>query len=91
MKKLLLALAVSGVVLTSCNKGDDNPYGNWKCTCFVTTMVYINPEDTVRSPRMDTVFLNANEMDKNSAKTFCENAKTSYVDTFGSKATCTLK
>lgn len=91
MKKLLLALTVAGVAFTSCNKGDDNPYGNWKCTCFVTTMLYQHPEDTVRTPRLDTVFLNANEMDKNSAKTFCENAKTSYVDTFGSRATCTLK
>ncbi len=92
MKKLLLALAVAGlVILNSCNKGDDNPYGNWKCTCFVTTMVYLQPEDTVLSPRRDTVFLNANEMDKNSATTFCQNAKASYTDTLGSTATCTLK
>jgi hypothetical protein len=90
MKKLLLALAVAAT-LYSCNKGDDNPYGNWKCTCFVTTMLYVHPEDTVRSARLDTVLLNANEMDKNSATAFCKNAQTSYVDTFGSNATCTLK
>lgn len=90
---MILALtAVSGIsLLASCDKGDENPYGNWKCTCFVTRMVYISPEDTVLKPRYDTVYLNANEMDKASAKKFCEQAKTSYTDTIGGSATCLFK
>lgn len=93
MKKWLLTLTVlSGFAfLSSCDKGDDNPYGNWKCTCIVSRLVYLHATDTVKSPKLDTVYLNANEMDRNSAMTFCNQAKKSYTDTLGGTANCIFK
>jgi hypothetical protein len=93
MKKLLPVFALlSGIaILASCNKGDDNPYGDWKCTCFVTKMVYLTPSDTVRSPILDTVYIAENDMDKNTAKAFCQKSATSYKDTIGGMANCILK
>ncbi len=93
MKRILpiVVLLTGTLLVASCNKGDDNPYGDWKCTCFVTKMGKWNPGDTVFTPRFDTVYLMANDMDKNTAKTFCEQAKTSYVDSAGSTASCSLK
>jgi hypothetical protein len=94
MKKLLPVVALlSGLIFwAACNKGDDNPYGDWKCTCFVNKMVYL-PGDTVLSPFRDTVFLSVNDVDKNTAKNFCEQAKKSFTDTalIGSSASCTVK
>jgi hypothetical protein len=93
MKRILpiVALLTGTLLVSSCNKGDDNPYGDWKCTCFVSKMDYWNVGDTVRTARLDTVYLLANDMDKNTAKSFCDQAKTSYVDSVGSTATCNLK
>lgn len=88
MKKFVPVAVVLSVVafFSSCDKGDDNPYGNWKCTCFVTK-TYTTPNI------VDTVVLNQNDMDKNTAKTYCENAKKGYIasDTGAVTATCTLK
>ncbi|GAA4469763.1 hypothetical protein GCM10023093_29760 [Nemorincola caseinilytica] len=85
----ITAILLSGILyLASCNKGDDNPYKNWKCTCFVTQFYYI---DTVKKTFFDTVTLKADNMDKNSATSFCTSAQTGYLDTFGSFAKCTLK
>ncbi|MBL7692636.1 MAG: hypothetical protein JNM41_13680 [Flavipsychrobacter sp.] len=93
MRRILpiVALLTGTLLVASCNKGDDNPYGDWKCTCFVSKMDYWTAGDTVRTARLDTVYLMANDMDKNTAKSFCDQAKTSYVDTFGSTATCNIK
>lgn len=87
MKKLIpVAIAlISMALLPSCDKGDDNPYGNWKCTCFVTrtyspTLQYI-----------DTIVLNENDMDRNTAKAYCEKAKEGFMDTTGVVADCKIK
>jgi uncharacterized protein (DUF697 family) len=91
MKKFLpVILAVAGGLLmtASCNKGDDNPYGDWRCTCFVTKAM---KQDTVIVFEKDTAILIANDMDKESAKAFCETTKQSFVDTLGSAALCNLK
>ena len=84
------ALLLSGILyLASCNKGDDNPYKDWKCTCFVTHYYYFS--DTVKKTRLDTVTLAADDMDKLSATSFCNSSQAGYVDTIGSFAKCTLK
>lgn len=58
---------------------------------FVSKMGKWNPGDTVFTPRLDTVYLMANDMDKTTAKNFCDQAKTGYVDSAGSTATCNIK
>ena len=91
IKLPIVALLTGAIFAVSCNKGDDNPFGDWKCTCFVSKMDYWNMGDTVRTARLDTVYLTANDMDKNTAKNFCDQAKVSYTDTVGSTAKCSLK
>jgi hypothetical protein len=95
MKKLfpvVLALLSGFILYTSCNKGDDNPYGDWKCTCFVAKNVtIITGTDTVKTVAKDTVYLTPYDMDKNTATSFCEQAAKGYKDTLGTTATCTLK
>ncbi len=87
------ALLVCGLLyFASCNKGDDNPYGDWRCTCFVTSIdSVITPTDTILVPQLDTVFLTANDMDRTTALSFCEQAKKGYTDTVGGSAACKLK
>ncbi len=85
MKKLIpiaLLLLTSGAVLQSCNKGDDNPYGDWKCVCFLEQKLY---------NLKDTVVLYENDMDRNTAKAFCEKAKQGYIDSSGTTADCNIK
>ncbi len=89
MKKLFpVAIALlSPVLLASCDKGDDNPYGNWKCTCFVTTAgtgsTFVHT---------DTVVLYENDMDRNTAKSYCDKAKIGYDSlSIGRVADCKLK
>jgi len=94
MKKLLpvVALLCGITFFSSCDKGNDNPVGNWRCTCFVESYVYLSPSDTVKSLKKDTVYLNANNMDQNTAKTYCQNAKSGFADTvLKQSATCTVK
>jgi len=93
MKKLLPVVALlSGIIFwVSCNKGDDNPYGDWRCTCFVTKYVYLPPADTVKTIKLDTVYLNADQVDKNTAKSFCEQSQKGYTDTMGGSAKCIIK
>ncbi len=81
-------LACSMLALVACNKGDDNPYKNWRCYCFVNRAVF---EDTTIYLVKDTTVLYVENMDYQSAKLFCASAQTGYVDTFGSYATCDLK
>lgn len=95
MKKIfaLVAILAGGLMFfSSCNKGDDNPYADWKCTCFVTHLTYvIDPPDTVIVPVFDTVYLQANDMDKVTALSFCQQAQMGYTDTIGGSAACKLK
>jgi hypothetical protein len=92
MYALLIAVLGCTSLLTSCDKGDDNPYGDWKCTCFVTKVSYlIIPPDTTIITTLDTMYLNAMDMDLNTAKSFCERRQTGYTDTLGGKAVCTIK
>jgi hypothetical protein len=91
MKNFLPVIyAISGglLLMASCNKGDDNPYGDWKCTCFINKA---RLQDTVVVFDKDTAVLLANDMDKESAKAFCETTKQGYTDTLGTVANCTLK
>lgn len=83
------ALLLSGILyLASCNKGDDNPYKDWRCTCFVTHYYFI---DTVKKSYLDTVVLAADDMDKLSATSYCNTTQAGYVDTIGSFAKCNVK
>lgn len=95
MKKiyaLLIAALGCSSLLSSCNKGDDNPYGDWKCTCFVKKVSYIIiPPDTTIVTTLDTNYLNAMDMDMNTAKSFCERRQIGFTDTLGGTAVCTLK
>jgi hypothetical protein len=95
MKKLLTVPALllcAFTFLASCNKGDDNPYGDWRCTCFVTKIKYVyTATDTITTPILDTVYLQANDVDKNTAKSFCEQARMGYTDTVGGTAACTVR
>lgn len=96
MRKLLPALfAVFACIsiFVSCNKGDDNPFGDYKCTCFVakSQLKIVPPDDTVVEIIYDTVYLKAHDMDKNTATSFCTQAQAGYTDTLGSSAKCNLK
>lgn len=90
MKKLLPAAALlfSVIYLLSCNKGDDNPYGRWRCTCFINKYYFV---DTNKFLMRDTAVLFAENMDKESATAFCSSTQSGYSDTLGSAATCKLK
>ena len=91
MKKFLpviFAFAGGLLMTASCNKGDDNPYGDWRCTCFISKAV---KQDTVIIFEKDTAVLIANDMDKESAMAFCETTKLGYSDTLGTAAKCDLK
>lgn len=94
MKKYLLttiALISGALYFVACNKGDDNPYGTYNCTCIVSKyyIVYSGP-DTLKKSIMDTVYLKAENMDYKSAEAFCNKAKSGYTDTLGSSAACEL-
>lgn len=88
MKKLLPVAALLVGILSSCNKGDDNPYGDWRCTCFITKNYYISG---TKYTMKDTAVLYADDMDKESATSFCTTSQLGYVDTSGSFAQCSLK
>jgi hypothetical protein len=90
MKKLLptAALLIGILYLSSCNKGDDNPYGDWRCTCFITKNYVISG---TKYTMKDTSVLLAEDMDKESATAFCNTTQLSYVDTIGSFAKCAIK
>ncbi len=93
MKKMLplIALSFGTLFVLSCNKGDDNPYSDWRCTCFVTKYVYLTPTDTVLHPKLDTTYLTVDDVDKNTATTFCQQAASGYTDSAGSTAKCIIK
>jgi hypothetical protein len=95
MKKLfplVVAVACGLLFFVSCNKGDDNPYADWKCTCFVTQVDSLRtPTDTIPIFTYDTVYLQANDMDRVSAESFCKQAQVGYTDTLGSVGACKLK
>lgn len=88
MKKfttVAITLLLSMGAFMSCNKGDENPFNDWKCTCFVTTT------DTVSS-HIDTVVLALDNVDKANAESLCTKSQAGYVDTtLGRSATCKLK
>ncbi len=95
MRKLLtiaVSLFVGLSFFASCDKGDDNPFGDYKCTCFVArSELQIIPPDTFIVIKYDTVYHTANDMDLKTATSFCAQAQAGYTDTLGTSATCKLK
>jgi len=88
----LLVVVAGLTILSSCNKGDDDPFGDWKCTCFVKKIGYIyTPTDTTQYITLDTTYLSAFDMQKSTAKSFCERAQLNFTDTFGNSANCIVK
>jgi hypothetical protein len=92
MRKVLLTAGfacAAALTFTACNKGDDNPYGNWKCVCLVKQYYFVN--DTTVAYRNDTGYYTLDAMDRNTAKSFCDKTQVSYTDTLGTIANCLFK
>ncbi len=84
MKKLLpiaaTALLTGFIIVSSCKKKDDNPVGNWTCSCTVVASgVTTTPSFTYSSTA------------KNTATASCASVQSGYIAVGATSATCTLK
>lgn len=84
MKKLLpiaaTALLTGFIIVSSCKKKDDNPTGNWTCTCVVTV-----------AGTTTTYPITYTSQAKNTAQASCTTAQAAYISAGASAATCTFK
>jgi hypothetical protein len=74
------AILTSLIIISSCSKKNDNPVGNWTCHCSITAGGTTTTADIPMS-----------NMAKNTAKTDCATAQSTYTSAGATTATCAIQ